>query len=238
MAYGADQRFLMPLDKIAALKRTTMFDGLDEPELRALAGRAVEHRLARGEILFVAGDEARGLYVVVEGAVRAYRESLEGREQVIHVERAGATIAEVPVFDEGSYPSTAAAEEETTVLFIDKRDVRRLCLEHPQIALAALKQLAGRLRMCAELVEALSLREVDHRLARLLLAEAAHGPKEGSQVVFELRLTNPQIAARIGTVREVVSRALGRLQSNGLIRVDGRRVYVLDEAALKKYADE
>jgi CRP/FNR family transcriptional regulator len=97
---------------------------------------------------------------------------LDGREQVIHVERAGATIAELPVFDEGAYPSTAAAEEDTTVLFIDKHDVRQLCLEHPKITLAALKVLAGRLRRCAELVEALSLREVGQRLARFLLAEA------------------------------------------------------------------
>ena len=104
--------------------------------------------------------------------MRAFRVSMDGREQVIHVERAGATIAEVAVFDDDTYPSTAAAEEDTTVLFIDKRDVQHLCLEHPKITLAALKVLAGRLRRCAELVEALSLREVGQRLARFLLSEA------------------------------------------------------------------
>lgn len=229
----------MATDKIAALRRTQIFGELDEPQLLALAGRATERRLSHGEVLFVAGDEARGLYVVVEGAVRAFRESVDGREQVIHVERAGATIAEVPVFDEGTYPSTVSAEEDSILLFIDKREVRRLCFEHPQIALAALKLLAGKLRKCAELVEALSLHEVDQRLARLLLAEALRqGVREGSRIAVDLVLTNQQIASRIGTVREVVSRALARLQQNDLIRVEGRRVYIADEEALKSYAGE
>src|SRR5215208_37558 len=227
----------MGIDKIAALRRTALFGELKETELRALAERAMEHKLSRGEVLFMSGDEARGLYVIVEGAVRAFRESLDGREQVIHVERAGSTIAEVPVFDDQPYPSTVAAEEDSTLLFIDKRDVRRLCFDHPQIALAALKVLAARLRRCAELVEALSLHEVDQRLARLLLAEAqGRGRRTEAGITFELILTNQQIAARIGTVREVVSRALTRLQQNGLINLEGRRVIIPDETALTIYA--
>lgn len=228
----------MLIDKISALKRTELFGELEEADLNALASRAIEHRLARGQVLFVAGEEARGLYVIVEGALRAFRESVDGREQIIHVERAGGTIAELPVFDEGPYPSTVAAEEDSTALFIDKRDVRRLCLDHPQIALAALKLLAGRLRKCAELVEALSLREVDQRLARHLLTEARRrGTREESRLTIELVLTNQQIAARIGTVREVVSRALNRLQQNGLISVDGRRIHIADEDVLASYAE-
>jgi len=229
----------MATDKVTALGKTALFGELEEDELRVLADRASEKRLARGEILFMAGEEARGLYVIVEGAVRAFRESLDGREQVIHVERAGATFAEVPMFDDGVYPSTVAAEEDSIILFIDKRDVRKLCLMHPKIALAALKLLATRLRRCAELVEALSLHEVDHRLARLLLDEVrARGRREGASIVLELALTNQQIAARIGTVREVVSRALSRLQQNELIVVSGRVVTILDEEALKAFAGE
>src|SRR3982750_3898584 len=108
----------MAVDKVMTLKQTALFGGLEASELRALAESAVERHLARNEILFVAGDEARGLYVVVEGAVRAFRVNPDGREQIIHVERAGATLAEVPVFDEGPYPSTAAAEEDSLLLFI------------------------------------------------------------------------------------------------------------------------
>ena len=229
----------MTVDKIAALKRAKLFEALDETTLHVLAGRVVERRFQKDEILFVAGEEARGLYVIVEGAVRAFRVSPDGREQVIHVERAGATIAEVPVFDDGTYPSTAAAEEQTITLFIDKRDVRHLFLEHPEIALAALKGLAGRLRRCAELVEALSLREVGQRLARFLLAEARRsGTRTENRISINLTQTNQQIAARIGSVREVVSRAFTRLQHEGLIIVEGRRLVILDEAALEAFAGQ
>jgi CRP-like cAMP-binding protein len=229
----------MTLDKIATLKRTRLFEELDENTLCVLAERAFERRFQKDEVLFVAGEEAHGLYVIVEGAVRAFRVSLDGREQVIHVERAGATIAEVPVFDDGTYPSTAAAEEDTTVLFIDKRDVQHLCLEHPKITLAALKVLAGRLRRCAELVEALSLREVGQRLARFLLAEARRsGAPAENGISINLSQTNQQIAARIGSVREVVSRAFTRLQHDGLIIVEGRRLIIPDEAALETFAGQ
>ncbi len=227
----------MSTDKVAALARTALFKELDEGTLCALAARAVERRFQKDELLFVAGEEARGLYVIVEGAVRAVRVNPDGREQVIHVERAGATVAEVPVFDDGAFPSTVAAETDSILLFIDKRDVRKLCLEHPQISLAALKVLAGRLRRCAELVETLSLREVGQRLARLLLAEAqARGESSNEGLAVTLSLTNQQIAARVGSVREVVSRALTRLQQDNLIVLNGRRLSIPDAAALAAYA--
>jgi len=223
---------------IEFLKRTELFGDLEGDVLELLASHALEQKLERGEVLFLAGEPAAGLYVITEGSVRAFRTGADGREQVIHVERAVTTIAEVPVFDDGNYPSTVAAEEETVVLFLAKRDVKSLCLMHPEIALAALKLLAGRLRKCAELVEALSLREVDQRLARWLLAEArARGQRTAGGLELTLVLTNQQIAARIGSVREVVSRALARLQQNGLIAVDGRRVTINDEQSLAVFAD-
>src|SRR3954463_5095866 len=227
----------MATDRIAALKKTSLFGTLDESELGALADRAVEQRLAPGEILFIAGEEALGLYVIVEGSVRAFRESLDGREQVIHVEQAGATIAELPVFDEGNYPSTVAAEEDTRTLFLDKRDVRQLCLQHPEIPLAALKVLAGRLRRCAELVETLSLREVGQRVARFLLAEARrNGQPTSAGTTITLTQTNQQIAARVGSVREVISRALSRLQQDGLILIEDRKLTIPDLTMLAEFA--
>ena len=229
----------MTIDKIAALKSTSLFGSLDEAALRLLADRAIERHFRKDEVVFVAGDEAIGMYVIVDGALRAFRVSTDGREQVIHVERAGATIAEVPLFDDGAYPSTVAAEEATTTLFIQKRDVQRLFLEHPQIALAALRVLAGRLRRCAELVEALSLREVGQRLARFLVSEAQrHGTQTDNGTLMSLNQTNQQIAARIGSVREVVSRAFTRLQHEGLIVVEGRNLIIPDEVALAAFADQ
>lgn len=227
----------MTLNKIAALRRSSLFNELDENALNALAERAMEQHFQKDDVLFIAGDEARGLYVIVEGAVRAFRVSVDGREQVIHVERAGATIAEVPVFDDGTYPSTVAADEDTITLFIDKRDVRQLSSEHPEIAFAALKVLAGRLRRCAELVEALSLREVGQRLARFLLAEVSRQNMTSDKTNgLSLRQTNQEIASRIGSVREVVSRAFTRLQQDGLIVIEGRRVTISDMASLEAFA--
>lgn len=224
--------------KTDVFRQAELFHDLDEEVLQILASRAVEKRLERNEILFIAGEEAKGLYVVAEGSVRAFRTSPDGREQVIHVERAVTTIAEVPVFDNGSYPSTVAAEEPTTVYFLDKKEVFALSNKHPQIALSAARLLAKRLRKCAELVESLSLREVGQRLARILLEEAEErGVKTESGVRFKQKLTHNQLAARVGSVREVVTRALYRLQIQGLVIVNGKEVKILDLEALENYAD-
>jgi CRP-like cAMP-binding protein len=228
----------MIADKITYLKRTALFGELTESELRALAERAIERHLARDEVLFITGEEARGLFVIAAGALRAVRDGVDGREQVIHVERAGATIAELPVFDDRPYPSTVIAEEETIVLFLDKREVRKLCVEYPRIALSALKLLSGRLRKCAELVETLSLKDVDQRVARWLLMEAkSYGTPNPQGIEIQLHLTHQQIASRIGSVREVVSRALGRLQQNGFITINGRLIIIPDVEALRSYVD-
>lgn len=227
----------MSLIAIDALERTKLFGELDEVSLRILAERAQERRLARDELLFVAGDDARGLYVIVEGALRAFRTNPDGREQVLQVERAGATFAEVPTFDDGPYPSSVAAEEDSVLLFISKRDVQQICLEHPKIALAALRVLANRLRRCTALVEELSLQEVSQRVARFLLTEAQEsGVSDGSGARVDLALTNQQIAARVGSVRDVVSRAIAQLREDGLIIVEGRRITIPNLQDLTEYA--
>lgn len=227
------------MDRVRALQQTELFGSLAAPHLEALSRRVIEQTLKKGEILFMAGDAAAGLYVVVEGAVRAYRVSGDGREQVIHVERSGATLAEVPVFDGGPYPSTAATEEDSTLLFIRREDVVQLCLDHPAISLVALALLARRIRNCAAMVESLSLRDVDRRLAQLLYKEGADHAQRGSDSVeFELSLTHQQIAARIGSVREVVSRAFHRLQHSGLIKTKGRRVLIPSAEALRTFVAE
>ncbi|MGA2181986.1 MAG: Crp/Fnr family transcriptional regulator [Bryobacteraceae bacterium] len=224
-------------DKLDALRRTAMFGGLAEQDLQSVAQRASEHRYIAGRFCSPPARQPRGMFVILEGAVQALRESSDGREKVIHIEPAGSTIAEVPVFDEGDYPSTVRALEDTTALFLARQDVRRLCLAHPEIAPGALKLLASRLRQAAALIESLSLRDVDRRLASLLLVEAqAMGQRNGDELTLELRLTHQQMASRIGSVREVVSRAMARLQESGLVRVDGKRVIVPREKALVEFA--
>ena len=226
------------VDKAAELERTKLFHSSSVVELAWIADRAVEQRLKTGEMLFFSGDEARGLFVVVSGRIRAFQHNSEGREQVMHVDSAGATIGDVPVFDDGPYPASAIAEEDTVVLFVDKRDIRQFCMEHPAFALRALKLMAERVRKHARLVKVLSFHEVGQRLALFLLAEAQNaGTAANDQVTFRLSLSNHEIASRIGTVRDVVSRALTRLQADGLVSIKARNVTVPNLRALKRYAE-
>ena len=227
------------MDKVSALKRATLFRSLEEERLRELALSAHERKLSQNEILFSAGEEAHGLFVIVSGSVRAYRESVDGREQILHVERAGFTIAELIVFDEGTYPATVAAEEDSVLLFVDKQAIRKLCLDYPPFALTVLQLMSQRLRRHAELIETLSLREVRQRLAQVLLAEAhRHGKRTPEGIVFARQLSNQQLAARIGSVRDVASRALTRLQQDELITISDQTITILDEALLTIYAQQ
>jgi CRP/FNR family transcriptional regulator len=228
----------MPDDKIAIFRKTELLRELDDSALADLASKAVSKKLRRNEILFLSGEPAKGMYVIASGAVRAFRMNPDGREQVIHVERAVTTIAEVPIFDNGTYPSTTAAEEPTLVYFLEKKLVLDTALRYPELALAAVRLIASRLRKCAELVETLSLREVGQRLARLLIEQAQLNGKQGSDgTLIELKLTHNQLASRIGTVREVVTRMLTRLQEQGLIVYEGKEILIPNLATLASYAE-
>jgi CRP/FNR family transcriptional regulator len=222
--------------RIAALQRTTLFGNLSSEQVADVAQRAIEIHLRKGEMLFLSGESAKGLFVVIRGKIRAFQQDEEGREQVMHVDAAGAVLGDVPVFDDGPYPASAISEVDADVLFIEKSDVRGLCVKYPSLALAALKLLAAKVRKHAKLVEALSLHEVGQRLALFLLTEvqsasfSAHGP-----LSFRLRLSNHEIASRIGSVRDVVSRSLARLKHEGLIAMKDREVTILDLDGLKRY---
>ena len=226
------------MENIAALQRTKLFGASSKNELAWIAKRAVEMHFSTAEMLFFSGEAARGLFVVVNGKVRVFQHNAEGREQVMHVDTVGATIGEVPVFDDGPYPASAIAEEDTDVLFLDKNDIRQFCIEHPAFALKALKMMAERVRRHARLVEVLSFHEVGQRLALFLLAEAEKARTDAAERVdFRLVLSNHEIATRIGSVRDVVSRALARLQNEGLVVVKARAITIVNMRALKIYAE-
>lgn len=224
--------------KLEMLLSTQLFRDVPAEALEPLAKGAVERHLHPGEILFLTGEPAQGLYAIVSGSMRAFRESEEGREQTIHIERAGATFAEVPVFDGGPYPSSVMAEEESTVLFLAKEEVLTFLRLNPEAALSALAVLAGRLRNVASLVEGLSLRDVAQRLSVMLLEEAERrngNIQDGDS--FSLPDSHQRLAARIGSVREVVTRNLNRLSEEGLIAIHGHRIVILKAAALKAKAE-
>lgn len=230
----------------AALARTVLFRTLKPDKLRELAELARERSLEPGDILFMAGEQASGIYVVVSGSIRAFRMNAQGRQQTLHIESAGATLAEVPTFDDGPYPATAVAEEPSLVLFFEKRDILAFMHRNPEIALGALKVLAGRLRQHAALVDALALQGIGQRLARILLLQArTTGSSSRAGLQLELALSNQQLADRIASVREVVSRTLKRLEQDGLIVLHRARagqkkrtIVIPDPAALATYSGE
>jgi CRP/FNR family transcriptional regulator len=199
----------------------------------------VDLHFKKDEILFLSGEQAKGLFVVVSGKIRVFQHNAEGREQVMHIDTAGAVIADVPVFDDGPYPASAVSELDVDVLFIDKRDMQQLCVKYPSLALKALRLMALRVRRHAQLVKALSFYDVGHRLASFLVTEAEHGEHQDSpvngRIAFQLLLSNHEIASRIGSVRDVVSRAFARLKQDGLIAMTGRTLIIPDVEALKLY---
>lgn len=222
---------------IAALRATMLFGNLATEALTDIAQRAREVHLQNGELLFLSGEPARGLFVVVEGRIRAFQLNENGREQVMHVYAVGSVLGDVPVFDDGPFPASAISEAETVVLLIEKNDIRKLCAKYPALGLAALRLMATKVRRQASLIEALSLHEVGQRLALFLLTEArSAAPSLNVPEPFRLRLSNREIASRIGTVRDVVSRALTRLKHEGLIALDHRKVTILNLHALERYA--
>lgn len=219
------------------LAKSALFQNLPTNALAELAARGSERKLQQGQILFNANESADGMYVVLSGSVRAFRENMDGREQTIHVERAGGLLAEVSVFDRGPYPSSTMAEEDSEVLFLATEDVCGFLLKHPDTALTALALLAKKLRNAVSLAEQLALKDVSQRLATLLLEEAQRdAPKLQDGASFSLPLSHTQLAARVGSVREVVSRGLQKLVLQEVLAIHGHRIIVLNLRALRKLA--
>lgn len=216
-----------PSSTLALLKNVAIFSGLDEPELAFLTARLSQKKFGAGELIFGEGEPCLGLYVVESGNVRIFKSSAGGREQVLSIDGPGSSVAEIPVFDRGTYPASAQAISDVTLLFFSKQDFRALCLQHPEVPLKVLRVVGGRLRRLVAIIEELSFATVRHRLVALLVRLAkSTGSRDGTQISFILPVNNNELAAQIGTVRELVSRNMSRLQSEGLLEIDGRTVRV------------
>lgn len=222
------------LDPVETLRRVPFFAVLPADELKSLATHCVVRRITKDELLFAEGDACEGLYVVQAGAIKLFKIADTGREQVLVIERAGSTVAELPLFDGGTFPASAAAVEDSTLLFLPKREFLDLCRHNSEVAFAVIRTLASRFRYMTSLVEELSLKEVSHRLARFLRDRALKsGVRTRRGIEFPLEETNQEIAAEIGTVRDLVSRNLRRFVDRGIIRLERRKVIVLDMAELE-----
>ena len=219
----------------SVLRKTQLFASLSETEMRTLCARVSKRHFGRAEALFSEGDPCHGLFVVATGRIRIFKLSPSGREQVLAVEGPGSSFAELPVFDGGVYPASASALEDTEVLFISRKDFQSYCREHPEVALKVLAVVGSRLRRLVGIIEDLSFTTVRQRLISLLLRLAqgsGTATKQGLRV--ELTATHQYLAAELGTVRELVSRNLSRLQAEGILEVDGRTIIVKDLSGLKR----
>jgi CRP/FNR family transcriptional regulator, cyclic AMP receptor protein len=216
------------------LTHVPIFSGLSEEELAFLAQHTVPRRFSAGETIFAEGEPCTGLYVVESGHVRIFKSSPGGREHVLSIDGPGGSIAELPVFDGGNYPASAAAVDEATLLFVSKQDFQSLCLAHPQVALKVLRVVGARLRRLVGIIEELSFTTVRHRLAALLVRLAkASGKRINGGVEITLPANNQELASQIGTVRELISRNLSRFQVEGMLKIEGRTVTVTDLKALE-----
>jgi CRP-like cAMP-binding protein len=188
--------------------------------------------ISRGGWLFSEGDLATGVFLVLSGRVKLVRSSTDGREQVLHEEGPGTTLAEAPVFDGGGYVGSAIAVEDTTVLYVPKHALLSALERCPASSLEVIRILARRVRKLAGVVEDLSLRDVMERIAAYLLREMVRAGGDS----FSLPATRDELAAHIGTVREQASRGLSQLKSTGIIEITGREIHVVDPERLRLMA--
>jgi CRP/FNR family transcriptional regulator len=154
---------------------------------------------------------------------------VSGREQVLAENVPGESIAEIPIFDGGPYPASAVAVEDTDLAFISRRDFNAYCLEHPEVALKVLSVVGARLRRLVGIIEELSFTTIRQRLISALIKLAQNEGKTTARgIEFQLPSTHQELAHQLGTVRELISRNLMRLQAEGLLDVDARQIVVKD----------
>lgn len=204
------------------------FSALSPEEIAGIAEETLERSFDKGEVLFLEGEPCQGLYVVKTGRVRIFKSSPEGREQVLLTAGAGTPFNEVPVFDGGANAASASAIEPATVYIIPIETMLSLLAGCPA-AKSIIKLFAGRLRHLTGVIEDLSFRSVVSRIARLLLDLAV--VQEGASPVP--RLTQEEMATMVGSVRDVVGRALRTLEKSGAIKIEGQRLLVIDTEKLK-----
>ncbi len=211
-----------------------LFNGLTEYQLHAIKQIAVEKKVNKGEAIFSEGDEGKGFYVVLEGRVKIYKVSAEGKEQILHIFGQGQPFGEVPVFAGQKFPANAQAISKGRVLFFPRTAFVTLITENPSLSLNMLAVMASKLREFSVQIENLSLKEIPARLASYLiyLAEEQH-----SGEAVTLGISKGQLASMLGTIPETLSRIFAKLSGQGLINVQGPKIALLDREGLEDLAE-
>jgi CRP/FNR family transcriptional regulator len=210
------------------LKSILYFSGLSPAELESIRKLVFEKTADRAEMVLLEGESAENLYFVASGAVKVFKTSAGGKEQILSIVRPGESFNDVPIFDGGPNPASARTMGPVLLYGIKKHDMEAILRDHPQIALNVIKVLARRVRHLVSLVEDLSFRHVISRVAKILFehigGEMGRGP----------RLTQQEMAAMAGTAREVVGRSLKALEEQGAIKLDRHRIIITDKEVLQK----
>jgi len=213
--------------KIRTLRGNEYFNDLPEEILKEIAAHMQLREYQRGDVFFWEGDPCTGLHIIQDGSAKIYRLSPNGRQYIVRILQEGDTFAEVPAFDGGLNPVNVDALETCRVWIIDSDTLRRLIATHPQFALKVLANFGQMLRGMVHKVSEMAFYQVTHRLARLIY--------ELPQTDKSPHWTQEQLAARLGTVREVVARSLKELERSGAIRIEDRRIQIADSAALAQW---
>lgn len=216
---------------LAFLSQTVLFQGLPEAQLAELTKLAIVQPYSKGDMIFHQGDEGIGFFVIQVGRVKVFKVSPDGKEQILHIFSEGDHFAEVPALDGDCFPASAAAMSKAEVLFFPRQAFLQLLEQQPTLAINLLKSFARHLRRFSHLVDSLTLREVPARLVTYLLSLSEQ--KHGAETV-ELDLPKGQLAARLGTIPETLSRVFARLSQEGLIEVEGSKVKLLDPHRLQQ----
>ncbi|MCK6539725.1 MAG: Crp/Fnr family transcriptional regulator [Anaerolineales bacterium] len=214
-------------EKLKILRVNPYFDDLPEDVLKVIATQTQLREYERGDMLFWEGDPCAGLHIIQSGSVKLYRISPQGRQYIIAVLTEGATCNEVPAFDGGTNPVNVEALETSRVWVVDALTLRELVKSNPEFALKILSKFGQNLRNLVHKVSEMAFYQVTHRLARLI----TELPVDESRPHW----TQEQLAARLGTVREVVSRSLKELEKSGAIRIEDRRIHIKDGDVLRQW---
>ena len=219
----------MPV-QLEFLKSIPYFSGLSLAELDSVGKFIFKKTAERGELILLEGEPAEALYFVVSGAVKCFKTSVEGKEQILTIVLPGDSFNDVSVFDGGPNTASVQAMGPLTLYGIRRSDLEVILRYHPQVSLNVTRVLAGRMRQLLSLVEDLSFRHVMGRVAKILLEYAGDGA--GSKP----RLTQRDMAAMAGTAREIVGRSLKTLEEEGKIRLDRHRIVITDKETLREVA--
>lgn len=222
------------------LGQTMLFSGLPQDQLLQLAAIAQPKTYAKDENLFQQGEPGHGFFIVQAGRIKVFKLAKDGREQILHIFSELDHFAEVPVLDGKPYPASATALEATQVLFFPRQPFLQLLEQQPDLAINLLKSFARHLRHFSNLVDTLTLREVPARLANYLLQLPQQPPGNATPAIpsVVLDLSKGQLAARLGTIPETLSRTFAKLKHQGLVQVQGMQIQLLDLERLRELADQ